>query len=82
MGRAYTADLRERVVGAVDRGEESQRAIAIRGEVQSFVVRMLQQRRKSGGLEPRPYGGGTGLKLTVDVASGCSTSSVSIPTRL
>lgn len=67
MGRAYSADLRERVVGAVDRGEGSQREIARRfGVSLSFVVRMLQRRRSSGGLEPRPHGGGAGLKLSVD----------------
>lgn len=67
MGRPYSADLRVRVVAAVDRGEESQRAIARRLEVgPSFVVRMLQRRRESGGLEPRPHGGGAGLKLSVD----------------
>ncbi|AMV40183.1 IS630 family transposase [Planctomyces sp. SH-PL62] len=67
MGRPYSADLRERVVAAVDRGEESQRAIARRFEVSpSFVVRMLQRRRASGGLEPGPHGGGAGFKLGLD----------------
>ncbi len=67
MGRAYSADLRERVVGAVDRGEGSQREIARRfGVSLSFVVRMLRRRRSSGGLEPRPHGGGAGLKPSVD----------------
>lgn len=67
MGRAYSADLRERVVGAVDRGEGSQRQIARRfGVSLSFVVRMLQRRRSGGGLEPKPHGGGAGFKLSVD----------------
>lgn len=67
MGRAYSADLRQRVVDAVDRGEGSQREIARRfGVSLSFVVRMLQRRRSSGGLEPRPHGGGAGFKLSVD----------------
>lgn len=67
MGSPYSSDLRERVVGAVDRGEGSQREIARRfGVSLSFVVRMLQRRRSSGGLEPRPHGGGAGFKLSVD----------------
>jgi transposase len=67
VGRAYSADLRQRVVDAVDRGEGSQREIARRfGVSLSFVVRMLQRRRSSGGLEPKPHGGGAGFKLTVD----------------
>ncbi len=65
--RAYLADLRRRVVDAVDRGEISQREIARRFEVSLlFVVRLLQHRRRTGGLEPKPHGGGAGLKLTVD----------------
>lgn len=45
----------------------SRRAIARRFEVSlSFVVRMLQRRRASGGLKPRPHAGGAGLKLSVD----------------
>jgi len=67
VGRAYSADLRQRVVDAVDRGEGSQREIARRfGVSLSFVVRMLQRRRSGGGLEPRPHGGGAGFKLSVD----------------
>jgi transposase len=55
------------VVGAVDRGEGSQREIARRfGVSLSFVVRMLQRRRSGGGLEPKPHGGGAGFKLGVD----------------
>lgn len=67
MGKPYSADLRRRVVDAVDRGEYSQREIARLFEVSlSFVVRMLQRRRSSGGVEPRPHGGGAGFKLSVD----------------
>jgi transposase len=65
--RAYSADLRQRVADAVDRGELSQREIARLFEVSlSFVVRLLQRRRRTGGLEPKPHGGGAGLRLTVD----------------
>lgn len=67
MGGTYSADLRQRVVDAVDRGEGSQREIARRfGVSLSFVVRLLQHRRRTGGLEPKPHGGGAGFKLSVD----------------
>lgn len=59
---AHSMDLRERVAAAVDRHEGSQREIARRFAVSSsFVVRLLQHRRETGGLEPtlhhahRPY---------------------------
>jgi len=60
--KAYSLDLRERVAAAVDGKQGSQRAIARRfGVSLSFVVRLLQHRRETGGLEPtvhhahRPY---------------------------
>lgn len=65
--RAYSADLRERVAGAVKKGELSQREIARRFSVSlSFVVRLLQRQRRTGGLAPKPHGGGAGFKLSVD----------------
>jgi transposase len=50
---AHSMDLRERVAAAVDRKEGSQRQIAKRFAVPlSFVVRLLQHRKKTGSLEP------------------------------
>jgi transposase len=63
--RSYSADLRQRVADAVDRGELSQREIAKRFTVSlSFVVRLLQLRKRTGGLKPKPHGGGAKLKLS------------------
>ncbi len=57
--RAYSMDLRERVVAAVDQGEGSQRQIARLFRVSlSFVSRLLQRRREKGTLAPEPHGGG------------------------
>lgn len=64
--RSYSGDLR-RVVGEVDRCENSQREIAQRFEVSlPIVVRLLQHRRRTGGLEPQPHGGGAGMMRSVD----------------
>lgn len=55
----YSFDLRERVAAAVDHKEGSLRAIARRFRVSlSFIVRLLQRRRHSGTLAPKPHGGG------------------------
>jgi transposase len=54
----YSNDLRERVAAAVDHGEGSQREIARRFRVSlSFVVRLLQRRRATDSLDPKPHGG-------------------------
>jgi transposase len=55
----YSLDLRERVAAAVDFREGSQRQIARRFRVSlSFIVRLLQRRRQTGTLAPKPHGGG------------------------
>ena len=57
--RPYSLDLRERVAAAVDHREGSQREIARRFRVSlSFIVRLLQRRRKTDTLAPKPHGGG------------------------
>jgi transposase len=55
----YSKDLRERVAAAVDHGEGSQREIARRFRVSlTFVFRLLQRRRDTNSLDPKPHGGG------------------------
>lgn len=55
----YSNDLRERVAAAVDHGEGSQREIARRFRVSlTFIVRLLQRRRATDSLDPKPHGGG------------------------
>jgi transposase len=61
----YSMDLRERVAAAVDNREGSQRQIAQRFRVSlSFIVRLLQRRRKAHMLAPKPHGGGPAPALS------------------
>jgi transposase len=65
--RPYSLDLRERIVAAVDRGEHSLRQIARLFAVDlSFLVRLLQRRRATGSVQPKPHGGGPPPKLNAD----------------
>jgi len=57
--KAYSLDLRQRILDTVQRGEGSLRQIARRFLVSvSFVTRLLQLHRSTDSLEPRPHGGG------------------------
>jgi transposase len=56
--RAYSNDLRERIVAAVDRGEQSIRQIAHLFSVSlSCIVRLLQLQRRTGSVQPKPHPG-------------------------
>jgi transposase len=56
--RAYSNDLRDRIVAAVHRGEHSIRQIAYLFSVSlSCVVRLLQQQRRTGSVQPKPHSG-------------------------
>lgn len=62
--RAYSQDLRERIVRAVRVGEESQGAIAQRFAVsRSFVERLWQRWRQTGSCAALPHGGGRARSL-------------------
>src|SRR3954453_12890691 len=57
--RAYSTDLRERILAAAERGEHSLRQIVhIFAVSLSFVVRLLQHYRRTGSLQPAPHAGG------------------------
>ena len=57
--RAYSIDLRQRVVTAYDAGEGTQERLAARFAVStSWVRKILRQRRDTGSIEPRPHAGG------------------------
>jgi transposase len=57
--KAYSIDLRQRVVAAYDAGEGTQEQVAARFAVSvSWVRKLLRQRRDIGSIEPRPHGGG------------------------
>ena len=62
--RAYSNDLRERIVAAVERGEQSIRLIARLFSVSlSCIVRLLQHKRRTGSVQPKPHGGVPPRKL-------------------
>jgi transposase len=65
--RALSHDLRERIIAAVDNHEGSRRQIARRFTVDvSTITRLLQLRRLTGSLEPRPRGGSHNSTLDQD----------------
>jgi transposase len=57
--RAYSTDLRARVVAAWDARDGTREQIAARFSVsESWVRKLLRQRRDTGVIEPKPHGGG------------------------
>lgn len=61
---AYSLDLRERIINAVERGDQTKRAVAALFEVhESFIYKLLRQQREAGHLVPLPHGGGQTAKL-------------------
>ncbi len=64
---AYSLDLRERIVEAVERQIGSKRKIAeLFGVHESFIYKLLRQRRERGDIAPLPHGGGARAKLSGD----------------
>jgi transposase len=64
--RAYSLDLRTRIVEAVDRSLGSQGDVAsLFGVSRTFVKKLLRQRRETGSVTPKPHGGGHAPKVTV-----------------
>ena len=61
---AYSLDLRERIIRAVESGEQTKRAVAAQFAVhESFLYKLVRQRREVGHLAPLPHGGGHPPKL-------------------
>jgi transposase len=57
--RAYSIDLRERVVAACDVGDATRKQVAARFSVSVVWIRkLLRQRRQTGSIAPQPHGGG------------------------
>jgi transposase len=62
---AYSLDLRERIVEAVERQVGSKRKIAdLFGVHESFIYKLLRQKRERGDIAPLPHGGGAQAKLS------------------
>lgn len=57
MSRAYSLDLRERVVAAVEKGGLSVRQAAQFGVGANTAIRWVGRRRKTGSLRPSKIGG-------------------------
>jgi transposase len=63
----YSLDLRERRVDAVERQLGSKRKIAeLFGVHESFIYKLLRQKRDRGDIAPLPHGGGAHAKLSED----------------
>jgi transposase len=57
--RAYSSDLRERVVAACDAGDATREQVAARFAVSvTWIRKLIRQRRETGSIAPKPHGGG------------------------
>jgi transposase len=57
--RAYSTDLRDRVVAACDAGDATREQIASRFSVSvAWIRKLMRQRRETGSVAPLPHGGG------------------------
>jgi transposase len=57
--KAYSSDLRQRVVAAYEKGKSSIAEVAEQFNVgQTFVKKMLRQQREQGSVAPLAHGGG------------------------
>ena len=62
--KTYSLDLRQRIVDAVDSGIGTYQGIAeLFGVHESFIYKLLRQRRELGHIAPLPHGGGAHRKL-------------------
>ena len=63
--KAYSIDLRQKILETYKNKEGSIRQVAERFKVsRSFVQKLLKQHQQMGSLAPLPHGGGTPPKLT------------------
>lgn len=62
--KAYSIDLRSKIVDAYERGNTSIRKVAVQfGVAKSYVQKLLQQKKTQGHLEPKKQGGAIKGKL-------------------
>lgn len=56
--KAYSVDLREKIVNAYERGDTSVRKVAVQfGVAKSYVQKLLHLKKTQGHLEPKQQGG-------------------------
>ena len=63
MGAAYAQDLRDRVLGAYDRGMATKQIATLFQVSSSWARRVKQRRRELGETRPRAMGGATIFKI-------------------
>jgi transposase len=65
MAKAYSADLRSRIVNTYNQGQLSIRETAQQFQVgKNFVCNLLKLWRNTGSVSPRPHGGGKPSKFS------------------
>jgi transposase len=65
--KAYSIDLRQKIIDAYHSQPISQRQLALQfGVALSFLQKLLKQYRQTGDIAPQPHGGGGQLKLTLE----------------
>lgn len=64
MPRAYSMDLRERIIAACDRGESAAEVAERYSVSASFIEKLKRRRREEGTLAPKPHAGGRQRLLT------------------
>ena len=63
--KAYSVDLRQKIIDAHNQQQESQRQLAKRFRVSlTFIENLLKRYRTDGTVEPRAHGGGRPAKLS------------------
>jgi len=63
--KAYSLDLRQKIIDVYEQEEISQRRLAKRFNVAlSFIVNLLKQYRTTGDISPKQFNGGVKLKLS------------------
>ncbi|MBO0732786.1 MAG: hypothetical protein J2P49_00400 [Methylocapsa sp.] len=72
MGRAYSQDLRERGMAAIDSGTGAYAAAAIFRVSVSYIYKALGRRKKPGETSARPWAGGPKPKLAAHDEALCA----------
>ncbi len=68
--KAYSLDLRRKIVESYDRGDKTQSAVAESfGVSLSFIEKLLRRRRITGDIVPLPHGGGMKPRLDKDAVA-------------
>jgi len=67
--KAYSIDLRQRVIAACDARDGARLQIAARFSVSiHFLRKLLRQRRDLGSIDPKPRGGGRARSFTAEAS--------------